>query len=251
MQNTSVEPEFEKWAKGFSGMDGGNLEADLWFCGIEFGGGHDCEISFNERYSYKDESGQKIPCWNDNFRNENNDYYTTWQYNQKVAKVVCQFLYDSPEDYKKYMDKLFTENGETFKMNLYPMNFLNNDDMLWEEKHYNKTGFPNKQIYRAWCMLNRFEHLKGLVEKYEPKILVCTGNSLKRDFLLAFAPKDSLFDINLCKREQVDKYRCEWFKINDGKTSVIITPFFGQGGIMSNNGLIELARLMLKLAHSR
>src|SRR3990172_9532296 len=33
----NVTPEFEKWARGFSGCDGGNPKGSIWLCGIEWG----------------------------------------------------------------------------------------------------------------------------------------------------------------------------------------------------------------------
>ena len=45
--------DFEKWAEGFSGCDGGNLHGSMWFCGIEPGTGkeHDLETELTEDVS--------------------------------------------------------------------------------------------------------------------------------------------------------------------------------------------------------
>jgi len=38
MSNITVEDErFYEWATSLSGCDGGNTEADIWLCGIEWG----------------------------------------------------------------------------------------------------------------------------------------------------------------------------------------------------------------------
>ena len=34
-----ITKDFERWALGFSGCDGGNPNGSVWLCGIEFGGG--------------------------------------------------------------------------------------------------------------------------------------------------------------------------------------------------------------------
>ena len=35
---TKIPDNFKKWACSLSGCDGGNLMADTWLCGIEWGG---------------------------------------------------------------------------------------------------------------------------------------------------------------------------------------------------------------------
>lgn len=37
-EGTKPTPEFEAWAKSFSGCDGADLNAPIWICGIEDGG---------------------------------------------------------------------------------------------------------------------------------------------------------------------------------------------------------------------
>jgi hypothetical protein len=39
-----VGQDFERWAKGFSGCDGGNLHGAIWFCGIEWGTGTEHDL---------------------------------------------------------------------------------------------------------------------------------------------------------------------------------------------------------------
>ena len=249
MQLLDINDEFIGWAKGFSGMNGGNLYAPLWFCGIEFGGDQDIEFKIDEKYAYRNKKGEIIPCWNEDYRNDHKgkNGYKTWPYVQKCAKVACQFVKGDIRDFYDYMDSLFSKNGDTFALNLYPINFPKSSDDYWTNKHYKKTGFPNKLMYKAWCMANRFPFLRKLVNEYRPKTLICTGNNFRQDFRLAFAPTEKLFDEAFYQKEEIDKYKCEHFKINGEETLVVITPFFGQGGIMSDVGLIELAELIKRL----
>ncbi len=39
MSKFNVPENFKDWACSLSGCDGGNLKADTWLCGIEWGGG--------------------------------------------------------------------------------------------------------------------------------------------------------------------------------------------------------------------
>jgi len=246
MNFTAIKQEFIDWAKGFSGMNGGNLKAPLWFCGIEFGGGDPVSFTINKDYCYENDSHELVPCWNDKFRRDNEDY-KKWQYGQKVAKIACQYKKEQMgyEIYQDYMDRLFTKDGDTFAMNLYPLSFTESSDDAWEEIHYQETGFPNKIMYKAWCMTYRFSFLRELVYGNKPKVLICTGNNFWKDFRLAFAPQGMLFENSFYNKLKIDKYDCEWFEHKG--TVVILTPFLGQGGIMSDNGLKAIAEFAKKL----
>lgn len=250
MNFTAINQDFIDWAKSFSGMNGGNLKAPLWFCGIEFGGGDPIDFKINERYCYKNTEGKFVPCWNDKFKQDKKDY-KKWQYGQKVAKISCQYKTGQIgyEIYQDYMDRLFTKDGDTFAMNLYPLSFTESSDDAWDEIHYKETGFSNKIMYKAWCMAYRFPFLRELVYGNKPKVLICTGNNFWKDFRLAFAPQEMLFENSsensFYKYRKIDKYDCEWFEHKG--TVVILTPFLGQGGIMSDNGLKALAEFAKKL----
>ena len=47
MQPHKVTQKFSRWAKGYSGFDGGDIGSpespSIWVCGIEWGGGGNCE----------------------------------------------------------------------------------------------------------------------------------------------------------------------------------------------------------------
>lgn len=236
----NINPDFSDWASNFSGIAGGNLNAPLWTCGIEFYGEDILDFKVNERYTYKNTEGKIIPCINDNHKS---DFKETTPFIQKLIKLACYYFEKDLDNniYKKYLNDLFTENGKTFGMNLYPISFPNSSDNEWKENHFNKTGLPNKQMYKVWCMVYRFPFLRKLASEYKPKILICTGLNFRQDFLLAFAP-DQLFS-NPIQAENIDNRMCEFFRINNKKTLLVLTPFFGRGGIMSDKGLKQLADL--------
>lgn len=244
MQSITVNPKFVKWAKGFSGMEG-DLEGELWFCGIERGMARkqdNLDFKLDSKLTYEDDHGNKLECWNEKFEKKDTKHKSS-QYNQKVSKVAFNYFNVKKSSYKEYREKsLFTWKGHTFKMNLYPLSFRNSKDTCWTKEpykeHYKKTGFPDKQMYKAWCMEHRFPVLRNLIETYPPKVLICTGSKHKQDFILAFGLLDNLY----YRRGKVAGHECDFYRINDGKTLVVITPFLGRGGIMSDDALIKLGK---------
>lgn len=239
------DPKFDKWARGFSGMDGGNLTGPLWFCGIEFGGNDERPFELDRARCYNFDD-MLVPCWNDYFK-EKNPRFTTWQYDRKIAKIACEFLGSDISNWKEYMrTRLFTEDGEVLKLNLYPINFSNISDSNWTERHYKRTGFKHKILYKAWCIQDRFPMLNALVNRHSPKVLVCTGISHKHEFRIAFAPHEKLFDAEIYSTFFVGKHKVEAFKAANHSTQVFITPFLGPGGIMSNEHLSMLGKAIRK-----
>lgn len=241
----TVSTEFEDWAKGLSGIPGGNPQGELWFCGIEYGGGtKDVEFGIPDT----DKSLSEYPFWTQEFKDANKNEYTTWQFNQKQAKIAVAYLRDGSLDgWQDYMhDEFYTHNGHTFGMNLYPLSFHDTDDKWWTSQHYERIGFLSKAEYKGWCSQHRFPTLRKRVEEFSPKALVCTGNTFTRAFLIAFADTvDQVFDPDALQTKSLEGNKeVGVAKINDGKTLLVITPFLGPGGLMSDASLVDLGNLI-------
>lgn len=241
----TVSTEFEDWAKGLSGIPGGNPEGDLWFCGIEYGGSSE-DLDFDEKW--EDGSRSDYPFWTDDFKKNYENEYTKWQFNQKQAKIAVAYLRDGSLDgWQDYMhDEFYTHNGHTFGMNLYPLSFHDTDDKWWTSQHYERIGFLSKAEYKGWCSQHRFPTLRKRVEEFSPKALVCTGNTFTRAFLIAFADTvDQVFDPDALQTKSLEGNKeVGVAKINDGKTLLVITPFLGPGGLMSDASLVDLGNLI-------
>jgi len=141
------------------------------------------------------------------------------------------------KSYKEYIrERLCRSDGNSFLMNLYPLRFAKSGDENWTKAHYELTGFPNKLIYKAWCMEHRFPRFKDLVEKHKPKLLLCVGSGFSDDFRLAFLPEEVLFEAGQNISLPSGK-KCQRFEINNHQTTVFLMPFLGQGGVMSDKDL--------------
>lgn len=236
--NIVVDRKFQDWAKAWSGCNGGNVNADLWVCGLEFGTGHKKPF-LDRRHERHHVDG--VPAWTPGFLAEFGDQVEASAYIRKLAKVILAFRGQPIGDYKTFrMGRMLRSDGQAFHLNLYPLSFRSSGADLWSKEHYELTGLPNKVIYRAWCMEHRFPWLAQHLREAGPKVLLCTGTSFREDFLCAFSA-DPFADKT--PRTLPSGKVVEERLINQGRTRLLISPFLGQGGIMSNADLTALGEL--------
>ncbi len=244
MGTYSVNPKFEKWAKGLTGMDGGNPDGHIWICGIEYGGNNDENDFADLRTEIDNFDENKVPFISEKMRNSEKYFNNTLkpQFSQKVAKIVCEYLNTEIHWYDYLQKEICSQSGALFKLNLYPLSFKDTNDLQWTEEHFDITGFPNKLMYKAWCMNNRFKILRNKLEQYSPKVLICVGINHKSDYQMAFADNIAHIFQKLEPKQLESGKTIYYAKINNKKTLLIITPFLGQGGLMSDADLIGLGK---------
>jgi len=243
----NINESFAKLAVSFTGIDGGNPNSSVWFSGIEWGGNAVPEIS-EPRFTFQNGDGQLIPCWNDEFRRTYPDYLQ-YQFDQKVAKVLFHLFGDQNgcENYRQYMEQfLYTPNGHSFKLNLYPLNAADTDGERWTNAYYELTGLPTKALYWSWCAENRFPFLSRLVSTYNPKVIIGIGTMSRRDYMLAFAAPSDIFSNNERIIIADSSLYVEHIQTNNSRTHLLIVPFFGRGKgcINSNKQLANLAQII-------
>lgn len=225
----SVNPDFENWAKSYTGCDGGNLNGAIWLCGIEWGGGDNpAELDFKEEIkNLKTEVPQRTDEDTEKILKNSSRKYT---YDQNAFKLLTTITTNkrlSEVDYKQYASEhiTYTKNSQFFKMNLYPISFKDTDEKHWHAGWANKTGFPTKYHYLLWCWKHRFELIKKWVKEGKPKLIICVGKTLFTDYVLAFEGiEDVKWHDNLFI-EQVGDRELSWLKINGGNTVLAVTPF--------------------------
>lgn len=245
--------DFAKRATQYTGFDGGNPKAELWFCGIEYGGTDDPTKTQFIDDILKDgvEMQDDIPYFTATDKNGNPHEYKKiyGRFALAQSKIASQYYDGEPIDTWK---QLAGKDGKCFSMNLYPLAFKSHDDSLWTRTHYEKTGLISKSEYKTWNLNNRFPKLKQLVTTYQPKVLICFGQSLASEFLVAFADNDDQIFEELAKVEIADKVHKSnrlllHRKINNGKTLLLICPFpSGAKGLNSD----ELCKQVAEQAKS-
>lgn len=224
------------WILDFSGCDGGTIGSSknpaIWICGIEWGGGTDIEglkNFINQKWDSSPDFGY------DDVKDL--DFYP---YNRIVYKLLAVMKGYPIDDYKMFSqtEKPFVHNSHSsyFKMNLYPIPFINTDHSNWENGISKLTGFNSKQDYIDWCHENRFPVMKQWVQKYSPKMIICFGKTYTEEFNLAFSDNNEPFVI-----EPIEDIVLQWKKNNNG-TIIAVLPFPNavNNGLKKNTS-IELA----------
>ncbi len=215
--NFHVGQKFSDWANSFAGCDGGNIRGRIWFCGIEFGGKEDFNLEkVNEPIHYSED--------------QLNEWFKV-QYDQKTLKLYASILGEGIDE-DKYKEvaiqrKAFDKDSDVFKMNLYPLAFKDTSDDLWNKDFYNATGIPTKEIYRAYCQIYRFKTINSWVIKNKDtlKLIICTGLSYTKDFIMAFEGMEGVH--REPKEKMVMDKSMKYKVINGDRTLLVIIPFLG------------------------
>ncbi len=243
MKNIS-KVDFDSLIESWLGCDGGNRKANIWICGIEYGGGFD-----DIKELITKESSKRIEdrFWDNEFR-ERHPNYSAWPYHQKVAKFMLAVsqshdeLRISVENYKDYMrEKLYTENGDSFKLNLFPFSSPSVSDPRWKENY--QTICTNRDEYYDRCRRKRFTKFSNLRKEHRPKVIIGTGITHNNYFLEAFGFRQ---DHEYKMWELSHNRRCRIYE--DDLGVLVVSPFFGGRYGMNRDGLlIELAKQVAPL----
>lgn len=218
----TVNEEFSNWATGFSGCDGGDIGSpqnkSIWFCGIEWGGGHPSDENelintiFSEKVEFPSEG---YADWKDNLK-------PRFNFNWQALKLLTSINGGKVAEYKKFAEtnRPFVKGAKGyFKANLYPFAFKNTSHEFWKDSFSKVTGLNKKQDYLEWIRINRFPIMKTWAENYCPKLIICVGKSYLVDYALAFADDGLAFN-----SEVIDDREFNW-TINKNGTIVVVIPF--------------------------
>lgn len=217
---------FARWATSFSGCDGGDIGSirnrSIWFCGIEWGGGHAANVDeLNTMFSHDVSSP---PTGYDEWKH-NLAYIFNWQAMKLLAAIDGRQL----SDYKSFAEEAqpFTVGSSGyFKMNLYPLAFRNTSHAHWVSEFSQATGFSEKSAYLQWIKSRRFPAMKSWVEKHMPKVIICAGITYMDDFQSAFGDEGMI----VTTEHIDDRQLC--YGVNKQGTLVVVIPF-----MVNRNGL--------------
>lgn len=224
---------FSSWAKDFSGCDGGDIgwreNRSIWFCGIEWGGGHDANVKMLTEI-FSEDLSKPYPGY------EEWQHNLAYIYNWQAMKLLSAIHGGKVADYKKFAEerKPFTAGGSGFfKMNLYPIAFRNTSHKHWVGAFAEATGFPNKSDYLEWTQTHRFPVMRQWAESHVPKLIVCTGITYESEFLRAFG--DEHMPV---VRERHDDRDLIYARNKNG-TLIVIIPFMVNRYGLTKNVLIQ------------
>ena len=117
-------------------------------------------------------------------------------------------------------------------MNAFPISYKGRNSVVWSDETKRITGLDSLVIYKEWCIQKRGGYFQEIIEKHNPKLILCTGITSSIDFIRFFG----------C---DIDTYQdCKDFIIastNQRKTLVAVVPFFG--GANGVNSYEKMERL--------
>lgn len=233
-----MDKNFKDWACSLSGCDGGNIEADIWLCGIEWGGG-----SYGNYY--KNDLPQEIKKGSVTANLDKFDWQDsiTYPYGRSFAKLYVSIKGEDVDEYRQVVN---LTGDELFKANLYPIAFDSTEHSLWHKNKLDEiTGFENKYLFNTWCFFNRFPYFSKLRKEKRPKLIIGTGIDYLRDFLMFFGGNENIEKLQSDKitpKSESNKYdrTYYWVKL-DEHTLLVVIPFFsGRYGLNSNYLLQEM-----------
>ena len=241
-----VSEGFKKWACSLSGCDGGNVNAKTWLCGIEWGGGSGDEGEYYE--SLKGQIRTGVHPGNDNLYNWEESL--TYPFGRSFSKLYAAMKGEEVKNYKHFSKEVWSDS-EVFKLNLYPIAFDSTDPQLWHDNKMPEiTGFAEKYLYQTWCAFNRFPAFARLRAVHNPDLIVCTGVSYLRDFLMCFGGNQSNLgfvnhgDLGAMTSDKTRPRRYYWVELIGG-TKLFVIPFFsGQYGLNSDALLQEMGEVI-------
>ena len=234
--------DFKKWACSYSGFDGGNPAGKYWFCGIEPGG------NFNESDGgFNFEPVLEMP-------EAPEDYFSNSSFNKNVAKLHAVIIDENIEKYKDL--KPFKKDSNSLKLNLYPINFNSHNDLRWDKRYYQLTGFPTKESYRGWCQQYRFPIFLELMESHLPNLIVGMGSGYLEYFILAFGGTSVLFSSRdkIVEEKIIDKTKLRYlcFEKKGKEILLVITPFLGgPKGLQSDDKIQRAGEIIRELLNEK
>ena len=113
---------------------------------------------------------------------------------------------------------LLCMKGVGYKMNAFPLSFKGRCSVMWGEETKKLIGLHSFEVYREWCIQERGKFFQNLASSHLPKLIVCTGITSTMEFI-------RFFGCNLETYREVNGINIA--SSNEGKTLVIIVPFFG------------------------
>lgn len=214
----TVSKNFSEAAQSLYGCDGGNLNSSVWICGLEWGGQakHDLSevIKVDAPIGWDSDDETIADC----LQSEGMGY------NQKIAWLFSYLFNWDISDYVTEAEKyrLMCHQGVGFKMNMFPLSFENRNNINWTEAHKSYSNLNGFDEYKRWTIENRGKYFQNLVLKHNPKLIVCTGITSDSEFM-------AFFDCDAPEQHRIynDQMRLCLGKINNGKTMILVVPFFG------------------------
>lgn len=179
----NINESFLKYAASYSGIDGGDINAEYWFMGMEWSNIDDIKDHYDEEKNIwieqTDFPDEEIDI------EEKKEGKDVWKLEKKMDE-----LYQKLKLKNKVSGKtIFQKNSNSLKLNVLPLPFsitdAHNDEWLKYE-YAKKTGFEFFYQYRSGVLAARHELFQKLLQTgKKPKTIFCFGKEYKKEFIYA------------------------------------------------------------------
>ena len=229
----------------FLGVDGGNINSKIWFCGIEFGGTLNEMLEYYEntiKHYSSDKLDLPIPYRKDagNFERSKYDLFLS-------EMIINTFNIKNINRFDYLKDKLYNNNSDIFKLNLYPLGKV---DTSWNSEISDIFKISKNDYYNKYFD-SRKVFLKSLVKTFKPKKIICTAvKNSELQFIEAFFGNKAQLNY---EREDIefmginDKFKkFKIIEVSNNDLSLIIIPFpgMGNGNLNSYHDVINMANYL-------
>lgn len=280
--STEVNEKFATWATSFSGCDGGDLNAPIWFCGIEDGIDPNNAVAIDKSLDMN-EWMKDVSDWNKSgpkgiSEAERESFFKKSPYDQNVLKlhaaIFGEFVKDGDDglfkingsfdrldkssprclsyanEHRAYAKLPKHHDRSIFKLNLYPIPFQNTDKKHWNEKHTEVTGFQNKEAYKDWCSWKRFEMIcKWRKSTPTRKTIICTGTENLTEYLLAFGWDQTvetftkcLYALKASLERPAENKNIECYHLNIDDALIVVIPFLRNYRLNSHEDIVAVGK---------
>ena len=237
--------ELEKIKKdedSFLGCDGGNINAETWFCGVEFGSDiKGMSDYYNEIVKDKDKIPYREDCGK--FKNSDFDRRLTIMYLKLFTEMENKHIIN-PTNIDEYLiNKLYNQKSHGFKLNLFP---IAKPDISFSKEINELLGFSKKEYYDLFK--NRVLFFKRIIKQHKPKNIICFSlQNHEQYFIKAFSSSDENYTFywKEIKTSLGNLFNIKVIK-ND-KLKVIILPFLGRGNISSYQDVLSISEYLKKI----
>ena len=221
--------------RSFLGIDGGNINSPIWFCGIEFGGSLE-EMEKYYKSTVKDhhyiEKGFEIPYRENagDFEGSIYDRYLSAMYINLFNNEKLQNGNDTKPIKKVLKEELYNQTSKIFKLNLYPLAKKNTG---WDTDIEKECKISEEDYYGVYFD-KRKQFLQELVKEFNPDNIICSAvKNSESQFVEAFFNNEEKIEYKWSyKTLKIVSDKKKQFKISEykqGRTTLIIIPFLGMG----------------------
>lgn len=213
--------DFLKYAASYSGVDGGDIDAEYWFMGMEWSDIDDIKGHYDKAKNIWIEQ-KNFPQQEIKLEEKKDDKYV-WKLERKINELY-QIL---PS--KVSGKVVFQKNSNSLKLNLLPLPFKgtseHNDN--WQEYRYDiMTGFECFCKYKKGIIAARQKLFYDLLKKGKtPKTIFCFGKTYQDDFLQALTGNKNLQANKIDNLEHFDKNVFVYNNVNHLIKKIIICYF--------------------------